>query len=64
MFRHNGFDKELIEGTKNAFRMRNDVIRPKFRFKNIPNYLWIEWKMFLTCFTYVDYRVKRFLGIK
>ena len=64
MFRHNGFDKELMEGTKNAFRMRKDIDKPKFRFKNLPNYLWIEWKMFLTCFTYVDYRVKRFLKIK
>ena len=63
-FRHNGFDKELIEGTKNAFRMRKDIEKPKFRLKNLPNYLWIEWKMFVNIFTYVDYRLKRFLKIK
>ncbi len=63
-FKHNGFDKELIEGTKNAFRMRHDVIKPKFKFKNLPNYIWVEWKMFVNCFTYVDYRLKRFLKIK
>ncbi|MBQ3009030.1 MAG: glycosyltransferase family 2 protein [Oscillospiraceae bacterium] len=64
MYRHNGFDKELMEGTRNAFRMKDDIIKPKFRLKNLPNYLWVEWKMFVNCFTYVDYRVKRFLKIK
>jgi len=64
MFRHNGFHKELMEGTKNAFRMRKDLQKLKFRWKNLPNYLWVEWKMFVNCFTYVDYRLKRFLKIK
>ncbi len=64
MFRHNGYDKDLMEGTKNAFRMRKDIDKPKFRLKNLPSYLWVEWKMFVNCFTYVDYRVKRYLKIK
>lgn len=63
-FVHNGYAKDLMTGTKNAFKMRPNIDKPKFKLKNIFNYFWVEWKMFTGVFTYVDYRVKRFLKIK
>ncbi len=63
-FRHNGYGKELIDGTKNAFKLRKNIDKPKFKIKNLPNYIWVEWKMFVNIFTYIDYRIKRFLKIK
>lgn len=63
-FLHNGYSKELMQGTRNAFKMRKQIDKPKFRLKNLPNYIWVEWKMFVNCFVYVDYRIKRALKIK
>ena len=63
-FKHNGYDKDLIKGTKNAFKMMGKIDKPKFEFKNLPNYLWVEWQMFKNIFVYIDYRIKRALKIK
>ncbi|MEG1782017.1 MAG: glycosyltransferase family 2 protein [Oscillospiraceae bacterium] len=63
-FLHHGFAKELMKGTKNAFKMSDKVQKPKFALKNLPNYFWVEWQMIKNIFVYVDYRIKRALKIK
>ena len=63
-FLNNGYSKDLIKGTKNAFKMVNEIDKPKFKFKNLPNYLWVEWQMIKNIFVYIDYRVKRALKIQ
>ena len=64
MYVKNGFAKELWKGTKQGFAMMKDLDKPKFRWKDLGNYFWVEWQMFINCFVYVDYRIKRALGIK
>ncbi len=64
MFLKNGYSKELIKGTLNAFKLKDTVIKPPFSFKYIKNYIWVELMMIKGVFVYVDYRLKRFLKIK
>ncbi len=64
MYLKNGYSSDLIKGTKNAFKLKDKVDVHKFQWKYLKNYLWVEKEMIKGAFVYVDYRVKRFLGIK
>ena len=44
--------------------MVGKIDKPKFRLKNLPNYIWVEWQMIKNVFVYIDYRLRRRLKIK
>ncbi len=54
-----GYAKPYLKGAKQAFSTFKKIQKPKFRFKNIPNYIMIEFWMFADMFRYVDYRIRR-----
>lgn len=60
----NGYAGDLTKGIISAFRMRKLIDKPEFKLKNLPSYLWVEMSMIKNSFVYVDYRIKRALGIK
>lgn len=57
-----GYGKPFLQGAKEAFSAFGKLEKPEFRLKNIPNYFYIEWLMFLNVFKYIDYRVRRAFG--
>lgn len=59
-----GYGKPYLKGAKEAFKTFKKIEKPKFRFKNIKNYLLIEIWMFADSFRYVDYRLRRSLKFK
>lgn len=61
-FHIRGYGKPFMKGAKEAFAYFGKLDKPKFKLKNIPNYLLLEVWMFLGVFKYVDYRVRRFFG--
>ena len=63
MFGLRGFWTPYIKGAKEAFRAIPKIQKPKFRLRNLPNYFLIEIWMIGNVFRYVDYRVRRALGI-
>lgn len=58
-----GYAKPFLLGTKQAFCEFSSLDKPKFRIKNLKNYLWVEWQMIKNIFTYIDYRLKRAFNI-
>lgn len=56
-----GYGKPFIKGAKEAFAAFGKIEKPKFRFKNIKNYLLIEVWLVLGVFKYADYRIRRAL---
>lgn len=61
-FTLNGYGKPWRQGMKEAFLLFGKLDKPKFRLKNLPNYLLIEVWMIADCFRYADYRIRRALG--
>lgn len=61
MFGLKGFWTPYWKGAKEAFAALPKVQKPKFRLKNLPNYLLIEGWLFVDCFRYADYRIRRAL---
>ena len=61
MFGLKGFWTPYWKGAKEAFNALPKVQKPKFRWKNLPNYLLIEGWLFVDCFRYADYRIRRAL---
>ena len=59
-----GYGKPFVKGIGEAFGMFGRIEKPKFKFKNLPNYLLIQGWIFIDTFTYIDYRIKRYLKIK
>ena len=47
---------------KEAFALFSRLEKPKFHWKNLPNYLLLEFWMIGNCFVYADYRIRRWLG--
>ena len=62
MYYARGFGKPFMKGTKQGIKMCRDMKKYPFKWKNLGSYLWAEWTMFKHCFTYVNYRVRRYLG--
>lgn len=58
-FNLRGFGKPWWQGTKEAFVSFKLMKKPKFKWKNLPNYFWIEGSMFIGCFRFLDYRIRR-----
>ncbi len=63
MFRLRGFGPAYAKGFREALRVLSAIEKPKFRLKNLPNYLMIEIWMILDTFRYIVYRVQRALNI-
>ena len=59
-----GFWTPYIKGAKEAFSALPKVQKPKFRMKNLPNYIMIELWLIAEAFEYIVYRVRRALKIK
>lgn len=59
MFGLKGFWTPYWKGAKEAFAALPKVQKPKFRWKNLPHYLLIEGWLFIDCFRYADYRIRR-----
>ncbi len=59
-----GFWTPYIQGAGEAFRMMPRLEKPRFRWRDLPNYLLMEVWMAANCFTYAAYRIRRFLGWK
>ena len=54
-----GFGKPYLKGMKEAFKYIGKLDKPKFKFKNISNYILIEFWMMIDVFRYIDYRIRR-----
>lgn len=61
MFGLKGFWTPYWKGAREALAALPKVQKPKFRWKNLPNYLLIEGWLFVDCFRYADYRIRRAL---
>ncbi len=64
MFSLKGFNNAYIKGAKEAFKIISKIEKPKFRFKNLPNYILIEFWLIIGVFNYIAYRLMRALKIK
>ncbi len=56
-----GYGKPFTQGMVEAFKTFGKLEKPKFRFKNIPNYILVEISLVGGVFSYADYRIRRFL---
>lgn len=59
-----GFWTPYIKGAKEAFAAMPRIQKPKFRLRNLPNYLLIELWITVDVFRYILYRVRRALKWK
>ena len=63
MFRHRGFGNDYAKGYAEAKIALPKIKKPKFYWRNLPNYLWCEGSMIVGLFRYLVYRVQRALKI-
>lgn len=64
MFTLRGFGKPFRKGAREAFSTLKKLQKPKFRWRNLGHYLYLEGWMFLNSFRYVGYRFARLVGWK
>ena len=53
----------LIHIFREAWAALPKVNKPKFKWRNLPNYVWVEFSLFAGLFKYIVYRVQRALKI-
>ena len=63
MFRLRGFGPAYGQGFREALKVIGKLEKPKFRLRNLPNYILIELWLFVDTFRYIIYRVQRALKI-
>ena len=63
MFRLRGFGNDYAKGFPEAWAALPKIDKPKFRWKNLPNYIWVEGSLIVGLFRYIVYRVQRALKI-
>ena len=63
MFRLRGFGNDYAKGFHEAWAALPKIDKPKFRWKNLPNYIWVEGSLIVGLFRYIVYRVQRALKI-
>ena len=63
MFRHRGFGDDYAKGFAEAKAALPRIDKPKFYWRNLPNYLWVECSLIAGLFRYIVYRVQRVLKI-
>ncbi len=64
VFSLRGFKNPYIKGAREAFAAIPKLQKPKFRMKNLPNYILIELWLIIGIFEYIIYRIKRALKLK
>ncbi len=64
VFALRGHGAMFLKGAKEAFSMFGKIQKPKFRLKNLPNYILIEFWLIGGIFHYIVYRLRRALKIK
>lgn len=64
MFRLRGFGPAYGQGFKEALKVMGKLEKPRFRLKNLPNYILIELWLIADTFRYIVYRVQRALHIQ
>lgn len=64
MFRLRGFGPAYGQGFKEALKVMGKLEKPKFRLKNLPNYILIELWLIVDTFRYIIYRVQRAFHIQ
>ncbi len=64
MFRLRGFGPAYGQGFKEALQTIGKIQKPKFRLKNIPNYILVQLWLVVGLFQYAVYRVQRALKIQ
>ena len=63
MFRLRGFGNDYAKGFAEARVALPKLNKPKFRWRNLPNYIWVECSLIVRLFQYIVYRVQRALKI-
>lgn len=63
MFRLRGFGGDYAKGFAEARVALPKLNKPKFHWRNLPNYIWVEFSLILGLFRYIVYRVQRALKI-
>ena len=63
MFRLRGFGGDYAKGFREAWAVLPKIDKPKFKWRNLPNYLWVECSLIAGLFKYLVYRVQRALKI-
>ena len=58
-FHLRGFGKSWRQGTREAFACMRKIQKPKFRLKNLPNYVWVQCSMCAGTVRFIDYRIRR-----
>lgn len=59
VFHLRGYGKPWNTGMKEGFALFGKLEKPKFRFKNLPHYLWVQCSLIAGTFGYIGYRVRR-----
>ena len=63
MFRLRGFGGDYAKGFREARAALPKINKPKFKWRNLPNYVWVEFSLIAGLFKYIVYRVQRALKI-
>ena len=63
MFRLRGFGGDYAKGFREAWAALPKINKPKFKWRNLPNYVWVEFSLIAGLFKYIVYRVQRALKI-
>ena len=63
MFRLRGFGGDYAKGFREAWTALPKINKPKFKWRNLPNYVWVEFSLIAGLFKYIVYRVQRALKI-
>ncbi len=64
VFSLRGFAKPYLRGAREAFAALPKIQKPRFHAKNLPHYLWIEWRLFIGTFQYIFYRAGRAMKLR
>lgn len=63
MFRLRGFGSDYAKGFHEAWKAIPKLDKPRFRLRDLPNYVWAECSLIAGLLLYIVYRVQRALGI-
>ncbi len=59
VFHLRGYGKPWRQGMKEAFALIGKLKKPKFRFRNIPSYFWVQGSLILSSFRFIGWRIHR-----
>jgi GT2 family glycosyltransferase len=59
VFARKGYGKEYKEGLMEGFKTLNKIKKVPFKFKNIPHYCYIEWRLIRNAFKYIPTSLDR-----